>query len=161
MNQHLPPAEYYAKQPRKIIAAGVVFVDEQNRVLIVKTTYKVGWEIPGGVVDSGESILDAAVRELKEELNLDIDCASLRLITTDYKHAVEGKPESIQFQFWGGLIDPALITVDNDEISSFKFVPADELGQYYTPTLALRTQETVKAALAGRTVYLEDGYPIS
>lgn len=159
MNVVLPEAEHYARLPRKVIGAGVVFVNEQNQVLVLETTYKAGWEIPGGWVDAGESMLDAAVRELKEEINVDVDRTTLKLTTIDYRHAEGDKLESILFHFWGGIIDPSLITVDNDEISGFKFVDPAELGQYCSPTLALRMQETVKAALAGKTVYLEDGYP--
>ncbi len=171
MRTVLPLAQHYARLPKKCMAAGVIFVDEQQRVLIVETTYSETWEVPGGYVEANESILDAAVREIREEIGAKLDRTSLRLTTVDYKHAdgdppspqaTEGqaKPESIQFHFWGGVIDPATITVDNDEISSFKFVPSGQLDQSCTPTLARRTQATVEAALENRTVYLEDGYPI-
>lgn len=160
MNHFIPPDEYFKAIPRKYMGAGVIFIDELHRVLIVKTTYKETWEVPGGSVDKDESLLDSAVRELKEELNLNIDRSQLQLVTTDYRHPGEGRPESIQFHFWGGVIDPVLITVDNDEITEYKFVDPSELGNYCSARLAQRTRETVKAALAGRTVYLEDGYPI-
>ncbi|WP_317618464.1 NUDIX hydrolase [Paenibacillus sp. PL91] len=32
-----------------------------------------GWEMPGGVVEEGESLKDAAVRETKEESGIDIE----------------------------------------------------------------------------------------
>jgi 8-oxo-dGTP diphosphatase len=50
------------------VAAGVLFVDEQERVLLVRPTYKAYWEIPGGYVDEGESPLQACTREVAEEL---------------------------------------------------------------------------------------------
>jgi 8-oxo-dGTP diphosphatase len=37
------------------VAAGVLFRDAVGRVLLVKPTYKDGWEIPGGYVEVGES----------------------------------------------------------------------------------------------------------
>jgi 8-oxo-dGTP diphosphatase len=46
----------------------VLFRDAAGRVLLVKPTYKNGWEIPGGYVDAGESPRAAAAREVKEEL---------------------------------------------------------------------------------------------
>ena len=41
-------------------------------VLIERKNFPLGWAIPGGFVDYGESLEDAAVREAKEETNLDV-----------------------------------------------------------------------------------------
>lgn len=60
-------------------AAGVVLVDER-RVLLVKRKYKpkVGmWTLPAGFIESGEDAAACAVRETKEETNLDIDLVRL------------------------------------------------------------------------------------
>lgn len=43
---------------------GIVLVNRKNEPL--------GWSIPGGFVDYGETVESAAVREAKEETNLDI-----------------------------------------------------------------------------------------
>lgn len=47
-----------------------VAVDARGRVMLVKHTYLAGWWLPGGGVDRGETIGDAAVRELFEETGL-------------------------------------------------------------------------------------------
>ncbi len=52
-------------------AAGCAILDAQGRVLLVHQTYREKlWEVPGGVVASGESAWDAAVRECWEELGV-------------------------------------------------------------------------------------------
>ncbi|RJQ79447.1 NUDIX hydrolase [Pseudonocardiaceae bacterium YIM PH 21723] len=58
--------------PAVVPSAGVLFFDAQDRVLLLRTSYKDNWEIPGGVIegDRGETPLDAARREVAEELGL-------------------------------------------------------------------------------------------
>lgn len=159
MSLFIPPEQYYKTVPKKFMGAGVIFVDDQDRVLILETTYKEHWEVPGGLVDEEESPLDAAVREVKEELGIDVDRALLRLTTIDFQHIQGVKPDNIQIHFWGGVIDPSAIILDSDELKSFKFIDSSDLEEYCKPALARRTQATLQAAKEGRTVYLEDGYP--
>jgi ADP-ribose pyrophosphatase YjhB (NUDIX family) len=40
---------------RPRVAAGLLVHDDQGRVLMVKPTYKDGWDIPGGYVEPDES----------------------------------------------------------------------------------------------------------
>jgi ADP-ribose pyrophosphatase YjhB (NUDIX family) len=51
----------------KTLGARVVVVDEQERVLLVRPGYVAGWTLPGGGVDRGETLAQAAVRELMED----------------------------------------------------------------------------------------------
>lgn len=57
--------------PRKRMAAASVLVDDDGRVILVRPTYRPGWDLPGGVVEQDEAPLAAARRELAEELGLD------------------------------------------------------------------------------------------
>jgi ADP-ribose pyrophosphatase YjhB (NUDIX family) len=66
----LPLDRFIAALPRKRMAAGVLFRDRADRVLWVEPTYKPNWEIPGGIVEDGESPWDCATREVAEELDL-------------------------------------------------------------------------------------------
>jgi len=50
----------------------IIEIDPKGIVLIKRKNPPYGWAIPGGFVDCGESLEEAAVREAKEETNLDV-----------------------------------------------------------------------------------------
>ena len=52
------------------LGARVAVFDTSGRVLLVHQTYQVGWILPGGGVDRGETIEQAAIRELREETSV-------------------------------------------------------------------------------------------
>lgn len=50
----------------------IIEIEPNGIVLIKRKNPPYGWAIPGGFVDYGESLEEAAVREAKEETNLDV-----------------------------------------------------------------------------------------
>ncbi len=74
-------------EPQKIASVGVgVIVTKDDRVLLIKRTGSHGagtWSCPGGLIDFGESIEQCAIREMKEETGLDIECVTFKAITND------------------------------------------------------------------------------
>src|SRR3954462_2877865 len=58
--------EHEAKMAYPHMAAGALFFDAGGRVLMMVPTYKDYWDIPGGYVETGESPLQAASREVRE-----------------------------------------------------------------------------------------------
>ena len=50
----------------------IIEIESKGIILIKRKNPPYGWAIPGGFVDYGESLEEAAVREAKEETNLDV-----------------------------------------------------------------------------------------
>ncbi|MBW0090253.1 NUDIX hydrolase [Pseudonocardia sp. KRD-184] len=141
---------------RPAAAAGALFVDDDGRVLIVEPIYKRHWEIPGGEVEKGERPSEACARELKEELGLDLPVG--RLLVVDWAPLV--REERVRFVFDGGVLtDEQLDAVElaPDELSSWAFLPADELFVMMEPRLVRRVTAALDARASGVTRYLEDG----
>ena len=53
-----------------VSAAGVVF--KEDKVLLIRSDRR-GWEFPGGLVENGESVLDALKREIQEESGIIVE----------------------------------------------------------------------------------------
>lgn len=55
-----------------VISCGTLIMDYDDNILLGKSTGNDFWDIPKGIMDSGESFIDTAVRECKEEFGLDL-----------------------------------------------------------------------------------------
>ncbi len=59
------------------IAADVIAEIGDQIVLIERKNFPYGWALPGGFVDFGETVEQAAVREAREEISLDVELRAL------------------------------------------------------------------------------------
>ena len=147
---------FYAHLPRKRVGAGALITDGQGRILIVEPTYKPTWEIPGGIVEVGETAPGACARELREELGLEFVIGRLLVIEDQTDPGIRG--DSLMFVYDGGLLtDPAGIRLDPAELKRFALVPQEELAMRTTPKLARRLGHAVAARAEGILVELENG----
>ncbi len=61
----------------------IIIEYEHKIVLIERKNHPPGWAIPGGFVDYGETVEQAAIREAKEETGLDCDLVSILGVYSD------------------------------------------------------------------------------
>lgn len=144
---------------RAFVAAGVLFFDDVDRVMLVEPTYKDDWDLPGGYVESGETPAQAAAREVREELGIAVTPGPL-LVADWAPHPNEG--DKLLLIFDGGVLPAetiASIRLQADEIASYVFRTPTEAVAMLIPRLARRVAAAVDAHHAGRTSYLEHGVP--
>lgn len=69
-------------------SANVIVVSKKGEILMIRRTDNGNWAVPGGAMDLGESITDAAVRETKEETGIDCEITGLVGIYTNPRHMI-------------------------------------------------------------------------
>lgn len=143
--------------PRKIVAsAGLVF-DQEGRLLVVKPTYRRGWNMPGGVADGNEAPAEACRRELREELSLDLEVG--RLLSVDWRPD-RGQGDSLQFTFEVRTLTAAQrerLRIPEDELSEYRFLPVDEAIELLPERMRPRVAAAVESLTRGVPIYLEAG----
>jgi 8-oxo-dGTP pyrophosphatase MutT (NUDIX family) len=151
-----------ARQARKRVAAKVVYRDERERVLLVDPTYKPHWDLPGGMAEANEPPLQAARREVREELGLDMPDGGL--LTIDWVSPHGPWDDTLVFMFDGGVLSPTQIDrlrVLDEELAEFRLCTLEEASQLLRADVWRRLQSAVRALRTGRAPYLEDGHPVS
>jgi 8-oxo-dGTP diphosphatase len=146
---------------RPVTASGVLFFDEVGQLLLVKPTYKPGWEIPGGYLHPGETPSEGAAREVKEELGITPPIG--RLLVADWApHPAEG--DKILFIFEGGILtadDVGRIRLPDAELSEYAFHDTSQISTLLIPRLARRVHSALEARSGEAANYLEHGQPLS
>jgi len=69
-------------------SANVIVVNSQGEILMIRRTDNGNWAAPGGGMDLGESITDAAVRETQEETGITCQITGLVGIYTNPRHVI-------------------------------------------------------------------------
>jgi 8-oxo-dGTP diphosphatase len=88
--------------PKPVACA--IATNPQDHIILLKRGFQPNrgrWSMPGGFVDLGESVEDAAIRETKEEIGVDIEIVDLvgvysrstdRIVVVVYAARTEGTP---------------------------------------------------------------------
>jgi 8-oxo-dGTP pyrophosphatase MutT (NUDIX family) len=114
-------------------SVNVVVVNDAGEILMIRRSDNDNWAVPGGAIDLGESLRQAAVRETKEETGVDCEITGMVGIYTDPKHILlytsngEARQEFsivLTAQPVGGSPTPS------DESTEVRWVPASEAQKY-------------------------------
>ena len=73
--------------------------DERGRILLIHKIDNDSWALPGGAVDLGESVVEAAVREVAEETGVMIEVTGLVGIYSDPGHVMAYDDGEVRQQF--------------------------------------------------------------
>lgn len=115
------------REPAPLPTADMVIYDEERGIVLVKRRYPpLGWALPGGFVDYGEKVEDAARREAMEETGLDVPISGLVGVFSD--PARDKRKHTISTVFWGRPNNPEAIK-GGDDAAEARFFPLGALPE--------------------------------
>jgi 8-oxo-dGTP diphosphatase len=104
----------------------VVFLPGQGVVLVERRNPPLGYALPGGFVDYGETVERAAVREAKEETGLDVVLTGLLGV---YSHpSRDARLHTVSVVFTAQTLDPSILNAGDDAAGVGVF-PLDALPE--------------------------------
>ena len=129
------------------VRVGVVLLDEQHRLLLLRQNNRPFWVLPGGTLEPGESLAQCAIRELKEETNLDISVGPLislgDFLPDDGRHVID-------VVFMGTLLGGEFDMETTENINEAGFFSQDQMT-----SMDLKPP----AVFAKITQYWQSGFP--
>lgn len=145
MGLHLALGRLYWRLFQPITLGSRCLVLDGERVLLVRHTYGSAWYLPGGAVEKGETLAEAARREVREECGLAL--GDLTLMHVYYAHA-EGKHDHVAvFVARGFTGEPR---AGAGEIERLEFYPLDDLPADTSPATRRRIEEYLSGRRADR-----------
>jgi len=114
-------------------SVNVVVTNGDGEVLLIRRSDNQNWAVPGGAIDLGESMVQAAVRETKEETGVDCSITGLVGIYTDPKHVILYTSNGEVRQEFSILLTARVtggVPTPSDESSEVRWVAPGDLGEY-------------------------------
>ncbi len=121
----------------------VAVFDGEGRVMLVRHSYMPGWYLPGGGIERGETAIEAAVKEVREEAGLAIDPADLRLASIHANFV--NFPGDHVLLYACHRFAPSDHLPNPREIAQWGFYPLDALPEGTSPGTRTRLQELAGA----------------
>jgi 8-oxo-dGTP pyrophosphatase MutT (NUDIX family) len=130
--------DYYddpdAPEPNSLVpSVNVVVTNPAGEVLLIRRSDNDNWAVPGGAIDLGESLVQAAVRETWEETGIECRITGLVGIYTDPKHVILYTSNGEARQEFSILLTGVEVggrPTPSSESSEVRWVPREDLAGY-------------------------------
>jgi ADP-ribose pyrophosphatase YjhB (NUDIX family) len=132
------------------VAVSAFIQDDEGRILMIRRSDNDLYSIPGGQVEPGETLTQAAVREVKEETGIDIEVTGLIGLYSNPNHVIAYSDGEVRQEFSicfrsatkGGTLQ------SSDESKEVLWINTKNIEQYSIhPSTLIR----IKHALQSRT----------
>ncbi|MFD2614144.1 NUDIX hydrolase [Paenibacillus gansuensis] len=142
--------------PTHIVAVSGIVENEQGQILLVKTQHG-GWVCPGGQVEVGENLMDALIREIKEESGIEVVVSHIFGVFSNtgvhkWHDGVTGVPTKVMLDFVCKPVGGQLCT--SEETSDCRWVAKDQALNLITAP-AIRARYQAYLEFDGKTQYID------
>jgi 8-oxo-dGTP pyrophosphatase MutT (NUDIX family) len=114
-------------------SVNVVVVNGAGEVLMIRRTDNGNWALPGGAIDLGESVAQAAVRETLEETGIECAVTGITGIYSDPRHVILYTSNGEVRQEFSIVLTASALAgqpTPSSESSDVRWVPASEVLEY-------------------------------
>jgi 8-oxo-dGTP pyrophosphatase MutT (NUDIX family) len=114
-------------------SVNVVVVNDASEILMIRRSDNDNWAVPGGAIDLGESLRQAAIRETKEETGVDCEITGVVGIYTDPKHVILYTSNGEARQEFSIVLTARPVggnPTPSDESTEVRWVPPPEVQKY-------------------------------
>jgi RimJ/RimL family protein N-acetyltransferase/8-oxo-dGTP pyrophosphatase MutT (NUDIX family) len=139
---------------KRAISQGLIR-NNANEILLCELTYKQEWDLPGGVVDPHESPSHAVIREIREELQVEVVPRSL--VAVNWLPSWRGWDDAVLFVFDLGVDDDVIARahLEPRELRSLHWCTPDDVERRAAPYVTRMLRRLARQTEG--TAYLEDG----
>ena len=134
---------FLIRRPMTLGARALVFDRAANAVFLIEHTYVPGWQLPGGGVETGETLLEALTRELREEGNIELTGPPVLRSVHHNRHASRRDHVALYLVEQFRQTAPKL---PDREIRGAGFFPLDALPEETTAGTRRRIAEVLSGA---------------
>ena len=113
-----------------------ILKNSEGQVMLVRNTGALEWTTPGGMIEPGERPSESVVRELKEELGVDVNLIGLLGVFSGPEYLIV-YPNGDEVNYVTAVFECELVSgtpqPDFDELEACRFFDLDEIEQLPTP----------------------------
>jgi 8-oxo-dGTP pyrophosphatase MutT (NUDIX family) len=114
-------------------SVNVIVISDAGEILLIRRTDNGNWAVPGGAIDLGESVAQAAVRETHEESGIECEITGIVGIYSDPKHVILYTSNGEVRQEFSIVLTASPLSgqpTPSSESSAVRWVPPSELPAY-------------------------------
>jgi 8-oxo-dGTP diphosphatase len=143
--------------PHPLVGVGALIHDREGCVLLIKRKFepnKAKWSLPGGLLETGERLIEAGRREVREELGVEIEVEGLFHVSEEIIKDSEGRTRFhfVLVDFLASLKPEGATVTLNEESERFMwFKPDDVAGLETTENTRRIVEKYLREKLKGQS----------